>query len=446
MEEQQAKSKWDELARQIGADIPSEPEQPPALQPAAPSIAIDSASVAAVAQLAPLRRPAAGWDSLASEFGLPTPAPAAPPEVETANIVPAAGRAATPEVVASTSESEATQRRGRRDSGSRGRRDEREPQRREGTRERRDERSRERGDADAPKRREERPRDRSRQRGEPRRGRPAPRTAAETSKSDDSVTPLPAAEEFAVEPVSMPLAQEVPPATEPAKPAAISLWHKIFGLPADHASLQGATAATPTVVGESAPPPSESRSVARDDAEDLVDDVARVEEDEIDSEPQVADERAGDSADVELQRQGRRRRRGRGGRGRRGSSESSEPRTRERRSRKATSAERGDRREDEAAADEDEFAEMEEIAADDEFADSLDRSADDEGDEDSAEADQFASGRGKLALQRSIPSWEEAIGFIVETNMQNRSQRRPSGPTGSRASSPRGRSRGRRKN
>jgi hypothetical protein len=48
-------------------------------------------------------------------------------------------------------------------------------------------------------------------------------------------------------------------------------------------------------------------------------------------------------------------------------------------------------------------------------------------------------------LQRSIPSWEEAIGFIVETNMQGRSQRRQSSHAGSRANPPRNRPRGRHK-
>jgi ribonuclease E len=40
--------------------------------------------------------------------------------------------------------------------------------------------------------------------------------------------------------------------------------------------------------------------------------------------------------------------------------------------------------------------------------------------------------RGRSAGHRSIPSWEEAIGFIVETNMQSRSQRRPAGGSGQR--------------
>jgi hypothetical protein len=73
----------------------------------------------------------------------------------------------------------------------------------------------------------------------------------------------------------------------------------------------------------------------------------------------------------------------------------------------------------------------------------------DDGDDDGDEG--VATGAGisrSAALQRSIPSWDEAIGFIVDTNMQSRSQRRP--PTrpggGSRDNGSRGgRGRGRRK-
>jgi hypothetical protein len=49
------------------------------------------------------------------------------------------------------------------------------------------------------------------------------------------------------------------------------------------------------------------------------------------------------------------------------------------------------------------------------------------------------------AAQRAIPSWDDAIGFIVDSNMQNRSQRRPPSRSDSRGGSPRGRSHGRRK-
>jgi hypothetical protein len=78
----------------------------------------------------------------------------------------------------------------------------------------------------------------------------------------------------------------------------------------------------------------------------------------------------------------------------------------------------------------------------------------DDGDDDGDDSNGVATGAGisrSAALQRSIPSWDEAIGFIVDTNMQSRSQRRPpsrSGGGGSRDNGSRGgggRGRGRRK-
>jgi hypothetical protein len=57
----------------------------------------------------------------------------------------------------------------------------------------------------------------------------------------------------------------------------------------------------------------------------------------------------------------------------------------------------------------------------------------------------IGSHRSKAA-QRSIPSWDDAIGFIVGSNMQSRSQRRPSQRADSRGRSSRARPRGRKKN
>ena len=76
----------------------------------------------------------------------------------------------------------------------------------------------------------------------------------------------------------------------------------------------------------------------------------------------------------------------------------------------------------------------------------------DDGDDDGDDSNGVATGAGisrSAALQRSIPSWDEAIGFIVDANMQSRSQRRPpsrSGGGGSRDNGSRGgRGRGRRR-
>jgi hypothetical protein len=47
---------------------------------------------------------------------------------------------------------------------------------------------------------------------------------------------------------------------------------------------------------------------------------------------------------------------------------------------------------------------------------------------------------------RNIPTWDEAIGMIVDTNLQTRSERRRTAPPSSRGGgSSRGRSRGRRR-
>jgi hypothetical protein len=73
----------------------------------------------------------------------------------------------------------------------------------------------------------------------------------------------------------------------------------------------------------------------------------------------------------------------------------------------------------------------------------------DDNDSEDDDSNGVATGAGVSrsgALQRSIPSWDEAIGFIVDTNMQSRSQRRPSSRPGSRENGSRGgRGRGRRK-
>jgi hypothetical protein len=131
------------------------------------------------------------------------------------------------------------------------------------------------------------------------------------------------------------------------------------------------------------------------------------------------------------------RRRGRSRRRRRGRGRRSDRRQEEERAAVGES-ERVAFTEDESHED-DEFGELgvedEELSVQATHADT-----DVNGAADESENGQTLSGRSKAA-QRAIPSWEEAIGFIVDSNMQNRSQRRPS----SRGES-RGRSRGRRKN
>jgi hypothetical protein len=71
-------------------------------------------------------------------------------------------------------------------------------------------------------------------------------------------------------------------------------------------------------------------------------------------------------------------------------------------------------------------------------------------DNDDGDGDEVLTGagatRGKSTLQRAIPSWDDAIGFIVDSNMQSRSQRPRPPRSGSRENSGRGRGgRGRRR-
>jgi hypothetical protein len=49
-----------------------------------------------------------------------------------------------------------------------------------------------------------------------------------------------------------------------------------------------------------------------------------------------------------------------------------------------------------------------------------------------------SSSHGRSVLQRSIPSWDEAIGFIVDANMQTRTRQRPASSSGGQRGGGRG--------
>jgi hypothetical protein len=219
------------------------------------------------------------------------------------------------------------------------------------------------------------------------------------------------------------------------------LWHKIFGSPAEQSAK--------LVDEEPLPDASEALGIDRDEprsagsgfADPHADEQVGTErghefEDEDRPAEMVDDD---DSAD---RKRGRpRRRRGRG-RGRRTESEQTEGRSTESRE------SRGPRRDRDVARPRPERTERAE--RNDEFDD---LSVDDElgalGD-DIDDGDEVAVGEGasegRSSLARAIPSWDEAIGFIVDTNMQSRSQRRPPSRSGPRDNGGgRGRGRGRRK-
>jgi hypothetical protein len=140
-----------------------------------------------------------------------------------------------------------------------------------------------------------------------------------------------------------------------------------------------------------------------------------------------------DASLMEQKRRPRRRRRRRGGREDRSSEkESAENRTGRSR---FTPADRDvEERTEDLAADEDDF--ISSTPSDEDLV---------EGVTDANGESTESVARGRSALQRSIPSWDEAIGYIVELNMQSRSQRRPTSHSGSRPHAPRNRTRGRHK-
>jgi hypothetical protein len=428
MEKQEVKSKWDELARQVGAEISPEIEQVvdaptrAAAQTETPESYLSETSVS----VAPPKRPAAGWDSLASDFGLPIPEPPVEATVDRpAPPVPRVeeSRAHTDEAERPGRERSRPARRERSDS----RRESRGPGREEGRR-RGEERSHER---EGRSQRRER---------HPRRERPerAPRSEdleeVEQHESADRVEP--AVAETASPPVAPP---QVP---EPPKPAAISLWHKIFGLPTEQSAKQAE------------PEPATERPVADfrvDEPRSLREDhfeLAAPASDKLDSEvtdDTELDEEAVAPSDAGAtpadQRRPRRRRRGRGGRGRRGDGDRDEGRSIDRRHRKPDRADiPNDMDRD------DELLDVIGDALDEDALEPSTREAELEGDGAGLDdSDEEPAARGKSALQRSIPSWDEAIGYIIDVNMQGRSQRRQSSHSGARSNGPRGRTRGRRR-
>src|SRR6476646_10306499 len=76
MEKQEHKSKWDELAREIGAEVPPEIEQREEAVAQRPATPETSARESEPVHAAPPKKAAVDWNALAGELGLPP----APPE------------------------------------------------------------------------------------------------------------------------------------------------------------------------------------------------------------------------------------------------------------------------------------------------------------------------------------------------------------------------------
>jgi hypothetical protein len=426
MEKQEYKSKWDELAREIGAEVPPEIEQreqtvsttPDPVSAGGPSERESAASQVVLPKKAPVN-----WDNLAGELGLPP----APPEEK-----PAAPKAEErPKIRETVRREEPRQRESREEAPpprrERPRRDETPPRREERPpREQRGEQREKR----------ERPEPRREQRGGRRPPRRPPNREQETHDSDRSEREEVSSREE--ERAQKQPQKPAPVRDEPPKPAAVSLWHKIFGAPTEPAEKFIDAPEVPYTEE-----PSDFRDEPRD-AGGFAD--AHADEPMADArDEEFADEgdRPRSSSDTressDRQRGGRpRRRRGRG-RGRRPESSrgGDEPNRelRESRPRKVEHTSDSEPLEDDEFDDElalDEPIEAQDVDSDDEDGD----------DDDMVEG---GGSRTRSTLQRAIPTWDEAIGFIVDSNMQTRSERRPPSRSGSRDNGGRGRSRGRRR-
>jgi ribonuclease E len=218
------------------------------------------------------------------------------------------------------------------------------------------------------------------------------------------------------------------------------LWHKIFGSPTDQSAKLDEIVKTANDALQSAVPdaPGAEVAVPSDFDVDRTHEHVPAPDDDLDADENadVSEDAAAVADDATLperKHRPRRRRRRRGGRGDR-----------------AEEADAGQRRRRGAASvrsDKEEADSADELASDDDESDS-----DGPADDDLIESEVDANGdsttgasRGRTALQRSIPSWDEAIGFIVESNMQSRSQRRQTSQSGSRGHSSRNHPRGRHK-
>jgi ribonuclease E len=207
------------------------------------------------------------------------------------------------------------------------------------------------------------------------------------------------------------------------------LWHKIFGSPAEQTAKLSEPAPGEPAWNEIR---AEETSVVSESMEVIA------EEDRAGGEfADMSDrgERTGfaeDEVPSEERKRGRRRRR-RGGRGRRSGERHSD--------RSAVPLQQESEGIDDLGVElEDDESESDESLS---FAGGVEGASSDL-DVDDANGDAAENGiRTKSAAAKAIPSWDEAIGFIVDSNMQSRSQRRPPSRSGN---GHRGRPRGRRKN
>lgn len=492
MENQESKSNWDDLARTLGADLV--PDQPAPSPPETPQQSYSRQREADKPRPAPPKR-TADWSQLNVDLGLPPvdvpptpePARAATPAPEPAPPVAREqrsrddrqherrshddrprqdrprqdrdqasrgdrGRGRSQHQESSEGPPNRDEERGRGGRGRRGRRGRggrgqgerdvqqgreqgEQPARAQTERGRRDRGQRsdrnDRGD-----RNERRHHDQDREKRTPE-GRDSQPTFFEVEEFDTQIV---SAEETIAEQIRTPSEPTPPPVAEAPKPSAgVSLWHKIFGSPSEQAAkITEQVEETERVeaaesIAESIP---ERESAWPELGEPRpaspFDDSASIDP-EIDTGSQLGEPRESYDRGDESRGRGRtRRRRGRGGRGGR---DGDRPISRRRQQHSAEHT-------DSHRAHDDDFddlgVEQDDDAIDSPLSDDI-SGADD--DLDGAIADDDRDGSAARG-HRGIPSWDEAIGMIVDSNMQSRSQRPRPAQSGRRGGSSRGRSRG----
>jgi ribonuclease E len=220
-----------------------------------------------------------------------------------------------------------------------------------------------------------------------------------------------------------------PVAQAPAKPSAgVSLWHKIFGSPAEQAAKLTEEVASSefTEVAESVTEVESAWSAVESSRHTSPSGEVEsfgTRDDSGDSEESESESHDEEQAE-QRPRRPRRRRRGRGSRGSESRGEQQAARSSNRRSERSD-ANRGP---------DDDFDDLGVETDDDELAQEVSGDDAEDGETDGESSWRSSEGRG----HRSIPSWEQAIGMIVDANLQSRSQRRQTSSTGSRGGSSRG--------
>jgi hypothetical protein len=348
MENQQSRSKWDDLARELGADVPpaDEPQRP-----SQRSEAKQKPAPPAKPLPAPPKRPPSNWEGLMTDLGLAPPEPARPVEPEAKAVEREASRPVAPPPPTAPA---------------------REP-------------------------RPARPRRPIGARAEPEL--PAERTPEAAPPPTEPPPPPPEAR--AVQPEAE---------AEPRQSGSISLWHRIFGSPEEQAKKIA------DVARAAEPPPPEVPAAERFEAEVIEPTAgggfgaAMPEAEALEAGEEVSPE---PEERPKKRRPSRRRRRGRG---RKGEDQGRPP---------AEAVE--------ATPDLDESAEELEVLEEEEVEQAVPESVDELPER---RAVRSPAGKATSSSHRSIPSWEETIGILVDLNMQARSQRKHSAPAS------RGKSRG----